>query len=110
MPKFIYLYKGPATDMSAMSPEESKAVMDQWNAYYGKLGDKMADGGAPFMPGTSVKDNGQDGTAAEMTGYTVITAADMNEAKALTAGHPFLSDNDGKFAIDIFELAEIPGM
>ena len=45
-----------------------------------------------------------------MTGYTVIEASDMNEAKSLTSGHPFLSDNDGKFAIDIFELAEIPGM
>ena len=110
MPKFIYLYKGPATDMSAMSPEESKAVMDQWNAYYGGLGDKIKDGGAPFMPGASVKDNGQDGTPSEMTGYTVIEAADMGEAKALTGGHPFLSEGKGNFAIDIFELAEIPGM
>ena len=48
MLKFIYLYKGSATDMSAFTPEQSKAIMDQWNAYYGKLGDKMADGGAPF--------------------------------------------------------------
>lgn len=110
MPKFIYLYKGPATDMSQFTPEQSKEIMDQWNAYYGKLGSKMADGGAPFMPGASVKDNGQDGTASELNGYTVIEAADMNEAKALTDGHPFLSDNAGKYAIDIFELAEIPGM
>jgi len=110
MPKFIYLYKGPATDMSAYTPEQSKAIMDQWNAYYGGLGDKMKDGGAPFMPGASVKDNGSAGTASEMTGYTVIEAADMDSAKALTADHPFLSEGKGNFAIDIFELADIPGM
>ncbi len=110
MPKFIYLYKGPATDMSAMTPEESKAVMDKWNAWYGKQGAAIKDGGSPFMPGQSVLDNGSAGTAADMGGYTIIEAADMNAAKAMTEGHPLLSDNDGKFAIDIYELAEIPGM
>ena len=58
----------------------------------------------------SVKDNGSAGTAADMTGYTVIEAADMDAAKAAAAGHPFLSDNDGKFAIDIFPLMDVPGM
>ena len=110
MPKFIYLYKGPATDMSAMSPEESKGVMDKWNAWYGKQGEAIKDGGAPFMPGQSVVDNGTSGTASDLTGFTVIEAADMNAAKEMTAGHPFLSDGGGKYAIDIFELAEIPGM
>ena len=34
----------------------------------------------------------------------------MNAAKAMTAGHPFLSEGKGKFAIDVFELMPIPGM
>jgi len=110
MPKFIYLYKGQAADMSATSEAESKAVMDQWNAYYGKIGDKMKDGGSPFMPGASVKDDGSAGAASELTGYTVIEAADMDEAKAMTAGHPFLSEGKGNYAIDIFELMDLPGM
>ena len=110
MPKFIYLYKGAASDPASMSEEQSNEVMRQWNAWYGKLGDAIKDGGAPFAPGASVKDNGSAGTAAEMTGYTVIEAANMEAAKAATAGHPFLSDNDGKFAIDIFELMDLPGM
>ena len=37
MPKFIFLYKGPVTAMSDMSPEEVKASGDQWGAWYGKL-------------------------------------------------------------------------
>lgn len=110
MPSYMFLYKGPATDMSAFTPEQSKAVMDQWNAWYGKQGSAIKDGGAPFMPGQSVLDNGGAGTAAELGGYTIVEADSMDAAKAMTAGHPFLSDNDGRFAIDIFELAPIPGM
>lgn len=110
MPKFIYLYKGQATDPSAMSEEQRNEIMSQWNAYYGKLGDRITDGGSPFAPGASVKDDGSAGTPGELTGYTVIEAANMDEAKALTAGHPFLSEGKGNFAIDVYELMPVPGM
>ena len=110
MPKFIFLYKGPVTAMSDMSPEEVKASGDQWGAWYGKLGSAIQDGGAPFAAGASVVDDGSSGTASDLSGYTVVEAADMNAAKAMTAGHPFLSEGKGKFAIDVFELMPIPGM
>ena len=110
MPQYIYLYKGQATDPSAMSEEQRNEIMGQWNAYYGKMGDRIKDGGSPFAPGASVKDDGSAGKPAELTGYTIIEAKDMNEAKALTDGHPFLSEGKGKFAIDVFELMPVPGM
>ncbi|MBK5267570.1 MAG: hypothetical protein JJE47_09060 [Acidimicrobiia bacterium] len=55
-------------------------------------------------------DNGSEGTAESLTGYSILEASDMAAAKALTDGHPYLSDNDGLFAIDIYEMMAVPEM
>ncbi|MCW2888562.1 MAG: hypothetical protein JWL58_5424, partial [Streptosporangiaceae bacterium] len=36
--------------------------------------------------------------------YTIVEADDLAAAKAFTDGLPFLSNSDGKFAVEIFEL------
>ena len=108
MSKFMFVYKGEATDMSAMTEDESQAVMAKWGAWMEKVGPAMADVGAPFGPGSSVVDDGSPGTAISLSGYTIVNADDMAGAEALTDGHPYLSDNDGKFAIDIYELLPVP--
>ena len=51
MKKFLYLYFG---GNPPKSPEEGKAMMDNWMAYFGKMGDRIADGGAPIGPQKSV--------------------------------------------------------
>jgi hypothetical protein len=43
-------------------------------------------------------------TASDLIGYTIVEADDLAAAKAFTDGLPFLSDNDGKRAIEVFEL------
>lgn len=108
MAKFMYLYRGPATDMAAMSPEQSKAIMDQWGAWAGKVGGALTDFGAPFGATDSVLDNGKGGKAADMTGYSIVEAADLGAAKKMTEGHPFLTEGKGRFAIDVFELVPLP--
>ncbi len=110
MAKFLMLYKGEATDMSDMSPEQAGEVMAKWAAWMGKVGPAVADIGTPLGAGSSVLDNGSEGTAGSLTGYSIIEASDMAAAKALTDGHPFLSDNDGLFAIDIYEMMPVPDM
>lgn len=108
MPQFILIYKGEATDMSDMTPEEGAAVLGKWQEWMGKVGEALADVGTPFGPGDSVVDDGSQGAAASLTGYSIVTANDMAGAKALADGHPYLSAGDGDFAIDIYELMPVP--
>lgn len=58
MAKFIYLYRGPVTDMSAMSEADSKATLELWAAWIGRVGGKMVDVGSPMANGDSVVDDG----------------------------------------------------
>lgn len=108
MAKFIFVYKGPATDMSDMSEEQSKAVMDAWNRWIQKTGKALVDIGQPMANGVSLLDNGSTAKAGLLNGYSIVEAADMAGAKKLAAGHPFLSEGKGNFAIDIYELLPVP--
>ena len=108
MPRFILVYKGEATDMSEMTPEQGAEVMAKWGVWTEKVGPALSDIGAPFGPGTSVVDDGTVGTAAPASGYSIVDAENMAAAQVLTAGHPYLSEGKGDYAIDIFELLPVP--
>jgi hypothetical protein len=104
MAKFIYLYRGPATPMSDSTPEQGAERMAAWGAWMEKVGAALVDGGSPFGSSASVRDDGTEGTAGDLNGYTIVEADDLAAAKTFTDGLPFLSNRDGKFAVDIFEL------
>jgi hypothetical protein len=72
-----------------------------------KAGPALVDVGCPFGTSASVRDDGTEGTAGDLTGYTIVEADDLAAAKALTDGLPFLSGSDGKCAAEIFELLPI---
>ena len=101
MAKFIYLYRGPAADLR---PEQSAERMAAFAAWMEKLGPALVDGGSPFGESASVRDDGTEGPASDLIGYTIIEADDLPTAKALTDGLPFLSGNNGRCAVEIFEL------
>ena len=103
MAKFIYLYRGPAPP-SDVTPEQGAERMAAFQAWMGKVGSALVDVGSPFGTGASVGDDGTEGTPADLIAYTIVEAADLAEAKALTAGLPFLSERDGKHVVEIFEL------
>ncbi len=105
MPNFMMVYRGDATDMDAMTPETQQAIMAEWGVWYGKIGDAVVDGGAPFSISTSIKPDGTTGNATNLTGYTVVKADDLAGATALTDGHPLL--NDPSHVIDIFECVDM---
>jgi hypothetical protein len=104
MAKFILLYRGPATPMDQITPDMSKKMGDAWAAWIGKVGSAMVEVGAPFGGGTAVRGDGSTTSASDLNGYTVVEAADVDAAKALCDGHPFLSDGTDKFAIEVFPL------
>ena len=108
MPKYMMLYKGEATDMSDMSEEQANEVTAKWGAWMEKVGPGLADLGTPFGPGASLIDDGTSGSAVSLTGYSIVEAADIGAAQALADGHPYLSDGNGDYAIDIFELLPVP--
>ncbi|HEX5188297.1 MAG TPA: hypothetical protein VFW16_02065 [Streptosporangiaceae bacterium] len=104
MPKFIYLYRGPATSMSDLTPGQGAERMAAFSAWMSKAGPALVDVGSPFGPCASVRDDGTEGTPGDLTGYTIVEATDLAAAKALTDGLPFLSERDGTRAVEIFEL------
>ncbi len=108
MARFIMIYKGDATDMSEMSEEQGQAVMAAWGVWMEKVGPALSDVGSPFGPGASIVDDGTAGTPMSATGYSIVEAEDMDEAKRLADGHPYLSEGKGDFAIDLFELLPVP--
>ena len=108
MADYMLIYKGEATDMADMTPEQGAEVMAKWMAWMEKVGDGLKDIGSPFGPGSSLVDDGTSGTASSLTGFSIVSADSMEAARGLADGHPYLSDNDGKYAIDIFELMPVP--
>ena len=60
----MLVYRGEATDMASMTPEEGEAVLDKWQAWIGKIGDVLKDVGAPFGESTSLVDDGSTAAAS----------------------------------------------
>ena len=103
MAKFIYLYRGPAPSPDP-KPEQAAERMAAFGAWMEKVGAALIDVGSPFGTSGSIRDDGSEGTASDLIGYTVIEAEDLAAAKAFTDGLPFLSKRDGTCAVEIFEL------
>lgn len=104
MAKFMYLYRGPATPALDATPEQAAKRMAAFTAWMEKVGTALIDVGSPFGSNASVRDDGTQGSAGDLTGYTIVEADDLAAAKAMTDGLPFLSNSDGKCAVEIFEL------
>jgi hypothetical protein len=107
MAKFIYLYRGPTSPMSDHTPEQDAERMAAFGAWMDKVGSALIDVGSPFGTSATVRDDGTEGTAGDLIGYTIVEADDLAAAKAFTDGLPFLSNNDGKCAVEIFELLQL---
>ena len=81
MAKFIYLYRGPATPMSDFTPEQGAERMAAFGAWMEKVGAALVDVGSPFGTSASVRDDGTEGTAGDLIGYTIVEADDLAAAK-----------------------------
>lgn len=110
MPNYMLVYKGEATDMDDMTPDQQQEIMAKWGAWMGRVGRSMVDIGTPFGPGASVVDDGSAGTATPLSGYSIVQADSLDDAKSLVGGHPYLSDGTGDYAVDIYEMMPTPEM
>lgn len=66
----------------------------------------MVDGGNPFGPSKAIATDGtvSDGAPSALTGYSVITAADIDAATELAKGCPVFAV-DGK--VEVYETFEV---
>lgn len=109
MPKFLFLYEGPPSNMTE---QETQNVMDEWSEWIDKVGDALVDVGTPLDPDglAMVDDETSHGDVSMLNGYSIVEAEDMESAKQLTQGHPYLSDGNGDYSVNIYQLQELPDM
>lgn len=108
MPRYMMIYRGEATDLADLPAEDAAAVLEKWKAWMDRVGPALVDLGAPFGDGTAVVDDGSTGRSSALSGYSIVEAGDLDQAAALTGGHPYLSAGAGDYAIDVFELMPVP--
>ena len=98
MAKFLYLYSG---GQMAETPEAQEAAMEEWVAWFGTLGDSVADIGNPFGAGTTVKNGGaSDGGASKLGGYSIINAESLAEASSKAKECPVLQSGG---SVEVYE-------
>lgn len=108
MPRYMLIYHGAPTDPTAMSEDDRNAEMQRWMEWGGRVGEDLIDFGSPFATSTSVVDDGSETTAVPLSGYTIVQARDLEGAKAHVKGHPYLSEGHGDFAVELYELVDMP--
>jgi hypothetical protein len=111
MTKYVFIYHAPMPPVDAMppTPEQMEAVMGEWNAWAGKVGDGMVDFGTPLDHGVRVTKDGTSPSAREVAGYSIVEAEDTDAALALAVDHPHLN-MPGGCEIEVHEVLPVPGM
>ena len=113
MKKYIVIYHAPEDMMKQagnLSPDDRKKEMESWMAWADKCGDKLIDLGSPLMGGVKLSPDGNSSMSRkDVTGYSVIQAESMDEAKMLLGGHPHLQYGAG-CEIEIHEAMPLPGV
>jgi hypothetical protein len=115
MEKFLITYHVSAEamqqQMANSSPEEKAKGMEARMQWAQRVGNKMADMGAPLINGQSV---GVDGSFRnsdkQVSGYSIIMADNLEEARSLVKGHPHLAGWNPEATIEVHESMPLPGM
>ena len=96
MGKYVYVYYAGKDSADAGS-------MEAWNSWFGQLGGKLIDGGNPFAEGGKAVHAGgvMDVQGPAATGYSIVSAASMDEATELAKDCPLMKSKDG--AVCIYE-------
>ncbi|GAB4098274.1 hypothetical protein [Sinomonas halotolerans] len=87
MTRFLITYHGmayPNTEYAVAS----RRVLREWANR--KLGDALVDFGAPLLLAGQLSD-GPPFDSVEISGYTIIQASSLSEARELLADHPYLA-------------------
>ena len=107
MANYVLLYSG---GKMPESPAEQAAVMKDWEAWFGKIGKALVDGGDPFTgKAKTIATDGKvsdGGMGAMPSGYSVIQADSLDAAVTLAKGCPVLK---GGAKISVYETFKAMG-
>ena len=104
MPKYVLAYHGGG--MAATEAEQA-AAMAAWGAWFGSLGEAIVDGGNPTGASKTVTADGSTvdgGGANPLSGYSLVTATDLDAAVSLAKGCPILSSGG---TVEVAETIEM---
>ncbi|MFK7736481.1 MAG: YciI family protein [Pirellulaceae bacterium] len=115
MAKFLFIYRDPADkDMSAVSPDEMQASMQKWMEWLGAgkaegwveaMGDPLTPEGRVVQADKSITDGPYAESKELVGGYSIIQAADFDEACKHAMGCPIYHMGG---SVEVREIAEIP--
>ena len=93
MGKYVFVYVGGDRPESE---EEGQRVMAAWREWLEGMGDAVVDWGAPFTASSGVR----GGTLSGLSGYSIVTAAGMDDAVRLAEGCPIFANRGG---VEVYE-------
>lgn len=101
MPNFAFVYHGGSRPETQ---EAGEKAMAEWRAWFEGMGGAVVDPGNPVGMSRTVTDKGvsDNGGANPVSGYSIVTAADMDAALGMAKGCPMVKDSSGSV-----EVAEI---
>jgi hypothetical protein len=84
--------------------------MEAWVLWAQKCGKKLVDFGWPLINGQELTpDGGTRNSGKNVTGYSILQAETMEDAKLLLRGHPHLAWNPS-CSIEVHETLPLPVM
>lgn len=92
MPKYVLAYHGGGIPETA---EEQEQELAAWFAWFEGLGDAILDSGNPTAGSVTVgpdRSVSEDGGANPLSGYSLITADNLDAAVEMAQGCPILSN------------------
>jgi len=100
MPHYIFAFHGGARPETK---EEGMKVMAAWQAWMTDIGDSIVDMGNPVGMSKTVSANGiaDDGGSNPLSGYTVVSADDIDGATKLASGCPIVESGG---SVEVAEL------
>jgi len=114
MKKFVVLYHTPKDAMQQtanVTPEQMAKGMEAWMQWAQRCGNHLVDMGAPLMNGQQISPDGSvNESQKNVSGYSILQAENMEEAKALLQGHPHISGWNPDSSIELHESMPLPGM
>jgi hypothetical protein len=97
MAKFLFVYRSDVEqEQQQPSPEEMQAIMQEWGAWFQKVGAAMVDGGDGLMPtgktvrGSTVTDGPFIEAKELVGGYSVVEADNIDAAVGFAKSCPII--------------------
>jgi len=104
MAKYLFVYHGGS---APTSPADKARIMDAWGRWFGSLGPAVIDGGNPVGPAVTVRSDRTVVTAPSAnppSGYSLIEAADRDDAVAKARGCPLLAAGGSVEVAEAFDM------